>query len=918
MTKTDYALDAPIPMDPNLKYGTLDNGLRYYVLPNQFPKGRIHMQLLVHVGSIFEDEDQRGLAHITEHMAFNGSTHFSGSELISFLESLGMRYGAHINAMTSADFTLYKLEVPTTDADTTHRALKVLRDWASELLFLPDEIERERKVALEEWRMYRMSQQRVMEQIRPHFFANTPYADRLPIGTEHSLRTFTHDALRRFYEDWYRPELMSVLIVGDMDATDMVEQISKLFSDMRARQSSRPLPDMSWSRPEQLEFTSAYDSELPHPMISILSPVPAENNHTHQGYINLMMRSIIARVCSERFLLQSVKPDAPFYQAGASYSRIHPRYMVDSINALVSHDRFQEGCIAMVQEINRLRHYGVTREELERHIRKIITDLESGYLERDSIHSTQLLNELLSFAKDGEPITGIEYELQMATALLPTITVEDIQQELLSWLPEVGSLCYAVANDQEAVGSEALEAYYHHAMTLPVSPPEAQTSDIQLMANVPSVGEIRSKCFDEKYGVHQFQLSNGALVWVYPTSHEADSIHFQSYSWGGTSLLADQDVKPALFVPYFVELSGLGEHDYASMMRLTSTLQTRVEPFCDQNRHGFVGGCVLKDTEAMFQLLYLQVMKPRFEEAAFERNIAVNKELLENREKNPEYLFSKEINRHSWAHTTRRGFLSFADFDNATLAQGKTIYNDLWGHAQQLYCFVGNIDVSSIEQHIAQYIATLPSIQSTEVRVHPNERLFEGHFMRSFSWLNEPKAVVKSRRYVLSDVFDPSKSLPLRLFSMVAEQRLRKKLRDELGQVYTVGVHATQQRHPISFNLRYEFGCDPELVAEVTEQTERVLLGFIEKPIQADEFKLAKSQLMRSLEVQAQSNPVWLRRLVASHQNTGGINWAFQGRLRIENETIRNVMTLIQPILNSPHHITMQLGPKAVPSASEV
>lgn len=910
MTPSDFALDALIPTDPNLRFGTLDNGLRYFVLPNAFPKGRIHMQLLVSVGSIFEDDDQRGLAHITEHMAFNGSTNFSGKELIDFLESLGMRYGAHINAMTSTDFTLYQLQVPTTDDETNQTALQVLRDWASDLLFLPEEIERERKVALEEWRMHLMSQQRVMEQIRPTFFANTPYADRLPIGTEQSLRTFSHEALKRFYDDWYRPELMSVMIVGDIDADDMVARVKALFSDMTAKTPARQLPDMSWPRPAGLSFSSAYDAELPHPMISFLSPVPSEAEYTHQSYTKMMCRSLISKICTERFLLQSVKPDAPFYQAGASYSRIHPRYMVDSLNALVSHDRFKEGCAAMVQEMNRMRRFGVTPDELQRHIHKVMTDLENSYLERDSNHSMHLINELLAFVRYGEPITGIEYELQMAKALLPQITEEDIMNEMSSWLSENGALCYAVANEQDSIEPEALEEFYTQAMALPIAPPDKYDAQATLMPHVPVPGRITAKSFDQGHGLYHYTLSNGAQVWVYPTDHEADSIHFQSYAWGGLSMLADEDVKAALFVPHFVELSGLGMHDYASMMRMTSTIQSRIEPFCEANRHGFMGGTALKDLEQMFQILHLQVMEPRFEQAAFDRNIAVNKELLENRERNPEYLFSKAFSRLLWSQTTRNGPLEFHHFDAATLEQGKRLYEQLWGHAQQLYCFVGQIDIPTIEAYIAQYIATLPATQPTRVQAHPNERLFEGEIFEDFAWLNEPKAIVKSSRYILIEDIEKENVLKLRVFSMVAEQRLRKKLRDELGQVYSVGVYAMQQRHPARMSLRVNFGCDPELVNDVSEQTESVLQGFLEHPIQPDELALAQKQLLRTLEVQSQSNSALLSRLVGSHQYTGHADWGFAVQERIEKASIDDVMTLIEPLLRSVNRMTLHLGPK--------
>lgn len=912
-----FALDAPIPVDPNLRTGQLPNGLKYYILPNNYPKDRISMNLLVQVGSIFEDDDQRGLAHITEHMAFNGTTNLTGPELIDFLESLGMRYGAHINAMTSMDFTLYKLQVPLTDDATTTKALRVLREWASELVFLPDQIERERRVALEEWRMYRMSQLRVMEQIRPRLFAGTPYADRLPIGTEESLHHFKHEALRRFYDDWYRPELMSVMIVGAVDPAEIESQLVALFSDFSARTPARSLPDMNWPRPDHLSFTTAYDAEIPHPMISLISPISATENYTHQSYLETMCFTLISKVCSERLLLESVKPNAPFYQAGVSHSRIHPRYMVDGITAFVSNDRFEDGCIAVVQEMNRMRQYGITSEEMTRHIQKILINLENSYNERESITTEQLMNEVQQFAQHGEPMPGIEYELFMAKQILPQISEADINMALDQWLQESGGLFYAVANQENEIQEDKLAETYAQAMKIPVTAPLSQAVQQSLMNQLPEPGKITAREHYTEIGVYEYRLSNGACVWVMPTEYEADSIYFRSYSWGGASLLSDEDVKAARLVPQFAELSGLSIHDYPSMMRIASTLQARIEPYCERVAHGFSGGCALVDLEHMFQLLYLQVTEPRFEETAFSRNLSVNAELLDNRERNPEILFRKHFFNKLWQESPRMQQLDKSDLENSNFEQNIRIYHQQWGHAQAQYFIVGRVDLELIESLVESYIGALPDVQSTTLKDHPGVKLLSGKTSEELAWLTEPKAVVKSKRHLLITDINGENLLPLKLFSMVAEQRLRKKLRDEQGQIYSIHVSAQQSRVPRHFSLNIEFGCDPMLADDIHVQAQAELNNFIGEPITEKEFELAKSQVKRTLEVQEQSNSAWLRRLVGAYQFTGAPHWAFDSDSRVDNSSIDAVMNLVTPLLESNNVLTMCLKPKPDPTGSE-
>lgn len=905
------ALNSIIPTDPTIKSGTLSNGFRYFVLPNSYPKNRIEMRLLVNVGSIFEEEDQRGLAHITEHMAFNGTTNFSSEELIHFLESLGMRYGAHINAATAMDYTLYQLHVPVIDDSTTLKALQVLRDWSSELLFPPEEIERERQVALEEWRMHRVSTQRVMEQIRPLLFAGTPYADRLPIGTEESLKTFSHEALRRFYSDWYRPERMSILVVGDINGDDIVDKIEALFSDVCSQSPSPSLPSLKWERKSGLTVTTTHDPEIPYPAISLMARVPDNMDITHLGYIKMMCARIVSNVCSERLQLLSVLPDAPFYHGSATQYRLHPRYFADSVSAYVPSDGFVTGCMAMLKEVKRIRRYGITQDELRRSIKQIVSSLEVGYRERDSISSDQLIEELQRAALYNEPISGIEYELYMAKTFLSGLTVDDINNSVDAWLPEDGCLLYAIGNNDKQISEDQLIASYQKADVSPISKPDFLEEQKPLMTVKPTSGQIVKRHRYEDFGVEELTLSNGAMVWVMKSELEAESVYMRSYSWGGSSLLKEEEVVPSRFATGVVDLSGLAEHPYSNLLRILSTLQARMSPNCEKICHGFQGGARIDDLESMFQLLYLQTTAPRFEEDAFRRSMNVNQEMLLNRAREPEWLFRRIFHNRWWLDNPRHIRTEAEDFDRMSLEQSQEIYHQLWGQAHSHYIFVGNFNPKELEELICQYIATLPAPLDTKMHRHDGINLIQGSIEQDVFLLDEPKAVVKSKRYIHHPVSQKEDRIRMNIVAMILEQRLRKRLREEQGYIYSIDVGLSENRLPFNhISLRINFGCDPIRVDEVCDEVEQILGTFRVKPITLDEFQTAKHQMLCTVETQDQRNHVWMVRLLSAFQHGESPGYAFKINERIDSVTLQDTMKLLTMVIDSPDHLRMRLLPR--------
>ena len=543
------SLSQAIPVDPEITVGSLSNGLRYYVRANKKPEKRAELRLVVKAGSILEDDDQRGLAHFAEHMAFNGTRNFPKHEVVSFLESLGMRFGADINAYTSFDETVYTLTVPTDKPETMDRALLILEDWAQAITFDPVEIDKERGVVLEEWRVRRGAGARMQDKVFPIWLKGSRYPDRLPIGTPEVLKTFAPDRLKKFYTDWYRPDLMAVVAVGDFDKTATEGLIKTHFSRLKspAAPRARPIYDI----PDQpgTRYALMSDKEMTTTSVQISTLLPARPQGTVGVYRQEMVDRLFSAMLSARLSEITQKADAPFIQAFAGRSIFLARTKESTgLNALVKEDGTERGLDALLAEVERASRFGFTATELDRQKQTTLRNYERIVAEKETRESQSRASEYIRNFLENESLPTADYEFALHQRFLPEVTLAEVNKLPAEWFPDRNRIVIAFGPDKAGLvlpDEAKLAAIVKAAPGKDLKPYEDTAAAATLLDPIAATGTIARTSTKEAVGITEWDLSNGVKVVLKPTNFKEDEILFRATSPGGTSLASDKDYIPA-------------------------------------------------------------------------------------------------------------------------------------------------------------------------------------------------------------------------------------------------------------------------------------------------------------------------------------------------------------------------------------
>ena len=562
--------DSLLPVDPAVTVGTLSNGLRYYIRENRRPLNRAELRLVVNAGSVLEDDDQRGLAHFVEHMAFNGTRNFAKQELVNYIESIGMRFGPDLNAYTSFDETVYQLQVPTDKPETLTRAFQILQDWAQGITFDTTEIRKERGVVLEEWRLGRGAGQRMLDRHLPVLFQGSRYAERLPIGTPECIQECPPEALRRFYRTWYRPELMAVIAVGDFDKSAIERLIRDRFgvippaSNPPSREQTvvpaRTTPAVSIAADPEATGTSA----------SVYLLRPRTPNGTISGWRSNLLEGLAAGMLNERLWELSQKPDPPFIRAGAGQTSLVRGADAFSFGAVVADSAVRRGLDAIMTELERAGRHGFTQPELDRARSDYLRGLEQVHAERDKTESDAFVGEYVDHFLTGEGIPGVAYEYARAQEELPRVRLAELDSLARHWL-EGGApviLVNTPEKNRAAVPASAeLLGLFTAVKRSDIAPYAESLSDQPLVAALPSPGTILNEVRDSVLGTITWRLSNGASVILKPTDFKADEVLVRGFSPGGTSLVDDADYVEASLASLAVSRGGVAGFDAIELQK---------------------------------------------------------------------------------------------------------------------------------------------------------------------------------------------------------------------------------------------------------------------------------------------------------------------------------------------------------------
>jgi len=868
--RSDAPATSLLPFDSNVVHGTLANGLQYFVRRNAKPEKRAELRLVVRVGSVLEDEDQRGLAHFVEHMAFNGTKRFAKNEIVNYLERIGMRFGADINAYTNFDETVYMLQIPTDTASIVSTGLDILREWATALAFDSSEVSRERGVVVEEWRLGRGAGARMSDKQIPIILHGSRYAARLPIGVKQIIETAPAAAMRRFYNDWYRPDLMSVVAVGDFEPAAIVRQIRERFGSLHGPAKERPRVAFALPDEDTTLVAIATDKEATRSSVSVMFKTPHIVQRTVGQYRESIVVGLFTQMLNQRFDEITDKPDAPFVNAYTSKGQFFGGRDAFTLSAGVNDGAASRGLRALLTEAERVQRFGFTQPELDRAKTNLLRAFDQIFAERDKTESSAFADELVRHVTDDESVPGVAAEFALHKRFVPTVRLDEVNALVKRWIVDRNRI--VVMNGPEKPGvttpsASDLLATFRAIEKEPITAYTDAGASGALMDAAPQPGRIVETSEVKEAGVTRWTLSNGVRVVMKPTDFQADQVLVHGYASGGWSLLTDAQFAKAREAATLVTEGGVGRFNRTDLQKVLTGKAVNVSPSIGELSEDVFGQASPKDVESLFQLTYLYFTAPRADSAAvlaFKQRVRPQ---LANRGASPEAAFSDTLgvtltNHHPWHRPVSTATLDSLDL-GASLAFYKERFADASGFT---FVFVGNLTPDSIKPFVLAYLGALPSLGRKDHWRDIGVIRPTGVVQKDVRRGTEPKA---QTQLVFGGPLEWSRENRYALSSLqeVLTIRLREVLREALSGTYGVQVNAGAQREPAPrYDIGIRFTSAPER-AESLRQAVFVQIDSLKRTgATDDEVAKVREIQRRGEETDLKRNEYWLDALVRSER----------------------------------------------------
>ena len=866
-----FSLGNPVPLDPNVRTGKLENGMVYYILKNGKPEKRAELRLAVNAGSVLESDDQQGLAHFCEHMAFNGTKNFKKDQLVKYLESIGTRFGAGLNAYTSFDETVYMLQIPTDKAGLLEKGIQVIEDWAHNISFEDKEIDKERGVIIEEMRSRKGASQRIIEKQYPVLFHNAKYADRMPIGKENILKSFKYETLKNFYTSWYRPDNMAVVAVGDFDLNNVEALIKEHFG--RIQNPASPLARPVIPVPDHAEtlFSIVTDPEATGTNVGIVYKHDPKLHKKIVDYRRMIIQDLYEEMFNGRLqeLVQQGNP--PFLGGYASYGSFARAKDAFRLGVQVENNGVERGLEAILTEALRAQKHGFTETELERAKTDMLQSYEERYKERDKTNSGNLVMRFVRHFLTEDPAPGIEIEYELHKKYVPSVKVSEVNEYASSLtlernqvvtvsLPEKAGVRVPTEKELSAVfavvRNKAVEPYVDNVANKPlVEVPESQ-------ATIIDTKEAKD------LGLTLWTLSNGIRVVVKPTDFKNDEVLFGAYSPGGLSLISPSDYVSGTVAASVVDQSGIGDFDATQLRKALTGKTVNVTPTLSDLQEGFSGNAAPKDVETMFQLIYMYFSKTRKDTVAYQSFMKRIRSMLENMGARPESVFSDTVAVTMASYHPLRKPMNLKRLEEVDLDVAYKVYLDRFADASGFtFVFVGNVTPEKLRPLVVRYLGALPSIKRGETWKDMGVRVPEGRVEKTVRKGIDKKGLVLmtftgpldwnvKNRYILTSLGELMKI------------KLREEVREEKGGTYGVGVGATGSRYPrAEYRITINFGCNPDRVDELVSTANDVLKKIIANGASAADIGKIQEIQRREREKSLKENGFWLGRILQSYSN---------------------------------------------------
>lgn len=857
-----------IPLDPKIKTGILPNGLKYYIIQNKKPEKKIELRMAVNAGSILEDADQLGLAHLMEHMNFNGLKNFPKNEVVHYLQSIGVDFGADLNAYTSFDETVYILPIPADDKTKIERGFQIIADWSGAALMENDEIDKERKVVLEESRLGKGADDRMMKKWLPEYLNQSLYAERLPIGDDELLKNFKHDVIKRFYHDWYRPNLQAVMVVGDIEPAEAERLIKEKFSGFKNPANPRPRPK-SFDLPARKSSKAMVlsDQEAPYTTVQIIGNSTKKEESTTMGeYMDDIKQQLFNNMISGRFEELKNTANPPFIFGFGGYNGGWARGWENfQLYAICGTDKIKEATEALIKESLKIKKFGFTKAELERAKASLLANFEKSYNERDKTESRVRVDELVRHFLTNEPAPGITWEYNVVKSNLASIGLEEVNKlkEEISIDQTYFALVTTKSGDNLPNDGQ-LKSYVDQALKSDIVAYEEKALPTTLLSTDPIAGKVSKEEKNALIGTTHWTLSNGAKVTYKKTDFKNDEILFSAYRFGGSSLYTGADIESADYSNNVIDEMGYGAFSNTDLQKFMTGKTAQVNVIVDVNSEMIQGRSSVKDLETAMQLLYLKCTSPRKDMMSFDSYKNRQVQMLAQMKSDPQSFYGDTLNRFLYSNHPRSKEIPDAqDFEKINVDNALAFYKQRFASANGMnYFFVGSIPEDKFKMLVEKYIGGLgnEAVTATTKDIGMEPRMGENTFVVKAG--KEAKSMVTEMSYFYTP-YNQADEMTLNLLSEVINNRITDIIREKMSAIYGGGVGLRLTKFPKEkFSMQSYLPCGPESAEKVKVALWEILNSTKQNGnITADELKKATETALQKYKTGIQTNGFWMSSL---------------------------------------------------------
>lgn len=910
----------PLPIDPKVRYGKLDNGLTYYIRHNELPENRADFYIAQNVGSVLEEDNQAGLAHFLEHMAFNGTKNFPENGIDKYLQSVGMRMGENLNAYTSFDETVYTIiNAPVDKPNVVDSCLLILHDWSNSLALTDSMIDKERGIIREEWRTRRDASQRLLEKQLQQMFPGNKYANRIPIGSIDVINNFKPEELRAYYKKWYRPDLQAIIVVGDVDVDTVEKTIKNMFSDIPAPVNPAKREYVSVADNDEPIVSIATDKEASSTIIYIYhkyDPMPTQLRSTAAGLITDYISAVCSQILNERLeaLLHQANPPFVYAEAYDGDFMVARTKDAFTIAAIAKEGEIDSTMTALVREMERARQFGFTVSEYERAKINILKQYESAFNERDKQKNSSYTKEYVNHFTEGGYIPGIETEYTLINQIAPNITVEQINQYIAQIIGEKNIVLALSGPEKDGLvyptEAELLEMF-NKARSQKVEPYKEEVNNDPLIPELPAPGKIVKEEHDGLFDATVLTLSNGVRVVLKPTEYKKDEIQMTATSPGGSFMVGIDDAKNMKVFNSVIGLGGLGNFSAIDLSKKLAGKKVSCSASLGVDNESLNGYASPDDVKTLFELIYLAMTSPRMDNDAYASFENRMKAQLENAKLDPSTALNDTISKVVYNNHPRAVSLEAEDFDKISYQRILDIYKERYGDASDFtFTFVGNLNVDSIRPYIEQYLATLPAngrVDKPSPDALPKimKGKLENHFSRE---MQTPKSSV-FQLYSGKSEYNLKNLLTASLLSQILDLVYTETIREAEGGSYGVYAGVSLNDFPKGqTTLQVFFDTDPEkwenMVRIVDEEIQRI----ISEGPKSEHLTKSRDNMLKRHNERLQENSYWLN--VIDSYYFRGLDAYTNYKETLESITADDIKKFMSDFISQGNCVEVVMGPK--------